>query len=154
MNEPTTLTVASLVVAGLAAVAGLANAVAGVVSTWRDSRRLKLSLVLGTLPRNMPPQRGEVVTFTLYAINPARTPNLIESVRCFVDGREIRSTRSVTLAAPAQPIPPFGTVVENLILPAEPVLGQAFEKVRFEVRPTRGRRRRFTFRHSDFVLRA
>jgi hypothetical protein len=152
MSEQT-LATASLIVAGLAAVAGLANALAGGITAWRDNRQLNMSMSLGRLPEHVPPQQGEIIVFMLNVVNPSKSPNLVHSVRCFIDGREYRCTVGPFVGGLSEPIAPFDAVTAEVIMSAHPVLAENFEKMRFEVRPVRGRRKRFVFRPTDLLLR-
>ncbi len=141
--------VTALYIAAAAAAAALLNAVASLVGMWRDNRWLKMTLTAQSYGSDLDPET-EMVVFDLSVMNPARSENLIHSVEAFVDGVpvniSITSKRALTKA-----VKPFGTWRASFTVDAA-LRENDFRELRLEVRPVRGRRRRFRFLPTDLSL--
>jgi hypothetical protein len=138
----------SLAVAGLAAAAALLNAVAALISTWRESRWLKISVGVQQWGGELVPG-NETYQFRLTVLNPAKSANRIYSMRCFIDGIE-QSIEVTTTGALDGPIDAFDTIGADFVVKDQERLRQRdFRDLRFAIYPVSGPRRRFRFRPDD-----
>ncbi len=89
--DETTLKLAGLIVAILAALAALMNALAALYGSWRDHRWVKLRIQPKVWHHGPAPEGRRRVgfTLTLSAFNPAGTANALTSVDTWLDGRRV-----------------------------------------------------------------
>jgi hypothetical protein len=154
---------AALVTGALAAVAGFLTAGVVLLNAWRDGRRLRIQVSPVRWGYRFPADEARTlcsVTFTvsLWAVNPARTPNRISAIRAWRDDQE------VPYRMPSVELPPGDSVViqpyqelrvEVVIVAFDgvPDVTAAVNNVallRIEVAPLRGRRRSFVFEPAAF----
>lgn len=154
----------ALIVGGLAAFAALVNAGVALVGAWLDNRRLVIRLepshaVHAPVPRAEGAFRLIFVAM-LSAFNPARTRNTLVKITACRDGQEVLC-RWWPSGGPFTPtrIEPFeeitGEVVVEAFSDARDARGayESVSRIRVEIKPARGRQRRFCFERAQFPLR-
>lgn len=148
MSKPETV---ALVVASLAAISSLLNALAGLFQAWLDNRRLTVSVEPDPWGRARPDLAelvGECV-MVLKILNHARTVNSVAQIRCRVDAKQ----QEFALDPPAflrQAVAPFSMVEAALKLRAKD-LPSEFQTIEVTVVPVRGKARSFTFPKSKLL---
>lgn len=138
----------ALIVASLAAVSALLNALVALFNAWLDNRRLTISVEPDPWARARPDLAaltGEYIV-VLKILNRARTPNSVAQIRCLVDSKE----QEFKLEPPAQSIAAFSMGQGALRLRAD-YMPSDFQTVEFKVTPVRGKARAFTFTKSDLL---
>jgi len=139
----------ALIVASLAAVSSLLNALVGLFQAWLDNRRLTISVEPDPWARTLPHLAdliGEYIV-VLKILNRARTPNSVAQIRYRVDAKE-QEFELEPRDFLAQTIAPFSIAQAALKLHHLP---SDFQTAEFTVTPVRGKARTFTFTKNDLL---